>query len=56
MMAVRSAASQVFAIEVNSTMVAMARDILAANEMADKVHLLHSLSTSLSVPRNIPER
>lgn len=56
MMAARSGAESVYAVEVNRTMVAMSRDILAANGMSERVKLLHSLSTSLSVPRDIPQR
>ncbi len=44
-----------YACEINETMVAMSRDILAANGIAD-VTLMHSLSTSMSVPRDLPQR
>lgn len=56
MMAMRSGAEKVYALEVNSTMVAMSRKILDSNGMSGKVNLIHSLSTSLSVPRDIPQR
>lgn len=56
MMAVRSGAERVYAVEVDDTMVGMSRDVLTANGMADKVKVLHSLSTSLSVPTHLPHR
>lgn len=56
MMAVRAGAKQVYACEVNKTLAAMSHDILATNGMVDKVTVLHSLSSDLCVPRDIPER
>ncbi len=56
MMAVCSGAERVYAVELDNTMVAMSRDILALNGMAEKVKLFHCLSTSLSIPTHIPHR
>ena len=56
MLAVRSGAERVYAVEVDDTMVAMSRDILASNNMTEKVQLFHALSTSLSVPTHLPQR
>ena len=45
-----------YACELDVTMITMSHDILTANGMQDNITLLHSLSTKLSVPRDIPER
>lgn len=55
-MAKRSGAENVYACEMNDTMVKLSCDTLAANGLGGCVTVLHSLSTMLSVPRNIPER
>ena len=55
-MAVKLGAKQVYACELDVTMVNMSHDILTANGMRDNITLLHSLSTKLSVPRDLPER
>ena len=56
MMAKRCGARSVYACEMNDAMVKMSCDILAANGLADDVTVLHSISTMLSVPENIPSR
>ena len=56
MMAKRCGAENVYACEMNDAMVKMSCDILAANGLANGVTVLHSISTMLSVPRNIPNR
>lgn len=56
MLAVQSGATRVYACELNATMVTMSHDILAANQMADKVKVIHKTSTEISVPADLPER
>ena len=56
MMARRSGAERVYACEVSDAMVRLSYEALAANELADSVTVLHSLSTMLSIPKNIPNR
>ena len=56
MMAVKAGAKSVYACEVNETMVTVSHDILAANGIQDDITLLHALSTTLSVPVDIPKR
>ena len=45
-----------YACELSDSMVTMSRDILAANQMADKINVVHAYSTNLSVPRDRPRR
>ena len=45
-----------YACELNATMVAMSRDILAANGMTDSVIVIPKLSTQTAVPTDLPER
>ena len=56
MMAVRAGSRSVYACELSGVMVKLARDVFAANNMSDRVTLLHSLSTKLSIPKDIPKR
>lgn len=56
MMAKRSGAKNVYACEMNDAMVSLSCDALAANGLADSVTVVHSLSTMLTVPKNLPER
>ena len=56
MMAVHSGAEMVYGVEVNSTMVSMSQEILSYNNITERVKLIQSLSTSLSIPRDIPGR
>ena len=56
MLAVQGGAARVYACEMNATMVTMSHDILAANRMADKVAVIHKMSTELSLPTDLPER
>ena len=56
MMAVKAGAKRVYACELNEVMVSLSHDILAANGMQDDVTIIHALSTTLSVPQDIPER
>lgn len=55
-MAKRSGAERVYACEMSDTMVKVSCDALAANGLTNSVTLLHSLSTMLSVPKDIPNR
>lgn len=56
MLAVRSGASNVFACELNFTMVTMSHDILRANQMEERVKIIHKTSTEVTVPTDLPER
>ena len=56
MMAVRAGSRSVYACELSGVMVKLSRDVFTANNMSDQVTLLHSLSTKLSVPKDIPKR
>ncbi|XP_033631309.1 protein arginine N-methyltransferase 9-like isoform X2 [Asterias rubens] len=56
MFAVQSWAKSVFACEESKEMVRLSHDVLAANQMQDKIHLLNKLSTDMSVPEDIPNR
>lgn len=56
MMAVRSGSKRVYACEMNKKMVEISHDILKGNGVDNNVTVLHSLSTALSVPKDIPER
>jgi predicted O-methyltransferase YrrM len=56
MMVKRSGAERVYACEVSDAMVSLSREALAANGLADSVTVLHSLSTMLSIPKDIPNR
>ena len=55
MMAIRAGARQVYACELSEAMVTMSRDTLMANGITE-VTLLHASSTTLSIPRDLPER
>ena len=56
MLCVQAGAKEVYGVEVNKKMVDMSRDILRCNGMEEKVRLVHSLSSSLSAPADIPRR
>ena len=56
MLAVRAGAARVYACEMNATMVTLSRDVISANEMADKIKVIHKMSTDCDVPDDIPER
>ena len=56
MLAVRSGAARVYACEVNSAMVKTSHDVISANEMEDRIRVVHKMSTDSSVPEDIPER
>lgn len=56
MMAKRCGAERVYACELSDTMVRLSCEALAANGLADSVTVLHSLSTMLSIPKDIPNR
>ncbi|XP_038055688.1 protein arginine N-methyltransferase 9-like isoform X2 [Patiria miniata] len=54
--AVNAGAKSVFACEESQDMVRLSHDVLAANQMQDRVQLLHKLSTDMKVPEDIPNR
>ena len=56
MMAVRSGAKMVSACDFNETLFSLSRDIVAANGLEGQVNIIHALSTSLTIPRDIPNR
>ena len=56
MMAKQCGAERVYACELSDTMVRLSREALAVNGLADSVTVLHSLSTMLSIPKDIPNR
>ncbi len=56
MFAVQSGAKTVFACEESKEMVRLSHDVLAANQMQDKIRLLNKSSTDMSVPEDIPNR
>ena len=56
MMAVRSGAERVYAVEVDDTMAGISQDILASNGMVGRIKLFHSHSTSLAIPTHLPQR
>ena len=45
-----------YACELSGVMVKLSRDVFTAKNMSDKVTLLLSLSTKLSIPKDIPKR
>ncbi|KAL5493356.1 hypothetical protein EMCRGX_G014525 [Ephydatia muelleri] len=56
MMAARSGAKMVSACDFNETLFSLSRDIVAANGFEGRVNIIHALSTSLTVPRDILNR
>ena len=56
MMAVRSGAKHVYACDLSHVMVRMSHDILVANQIEDKISVIHSSSHQLRVPETLPER
>ena len=56
MMAKRTGAESVYACEMSDTMVRLSCEALAANGLADSVTVLHTLSTMISIPKDIPNR
>ena len=56
MMVKRSGADRAYACEMNDVMVRLSCEALAANGLAGSVTVLHSLSTMLSVPEDVPNR
>ena len=56
MLAVRAGAARVYACEMNAAMAMMSRDIITANDMTDKITVIHKRSTDLTVPQHLPER
>lgn len=56
MMAVRAGCCKVYACELSGVMAKLSQNVFAANGVLDHVKLIHSLSTKLSVPKDIPER
>lgn len=56
MMAAKAGAKMVSACDFNETLFSLSRDIVAANELGGQVNIIYALSTSLSVPRDLPNR
>ncbi|XP_022086434.1 protein arginine N-methyltransferase 9-like [Acanthaster planci] len=56
MFAVNAGAISVHACEESREMLKLSQDILTANEMQGRVHLLHKLSTDMAVSDDIPNR
>ena len=55
-MAVRGGASHVYGCDVSRVMIKLSRDVIAANQMEDKITILHSLSNDITIPTHIPTR
>lgn len=56
MMAAKSGAEMVRACDFNETLFSLSQDIVAAHGLEGQVNIIHALSTSLTVPRDIPSR
>ncbi|XP_013393172.1 protein arginine N-methyltransferase 9 isoform X1 [Lingula anatina] len=56
MFAAKAGAQEVYSCEMSKTMYELAGDVLVANQMKDKVHLIHAKSTDITVPDDIPKR
>ncbi|XP_033127146.1 protein arginine N-methyltransferase 9-like [Anneissia japonica] len=56
MFAVQAGANEVYACEMSKTMAGIAQDVLRANQMLDKIHILQMKSTDMQIPDNLPSR
>ena len=57
MMALQSGAKAVYGCEVSEAMVALSQKVFLSNGLGENaVPIINSLSTSLSVPANLPRR
>ncbi len=55
MFAVQAGAKNVYGCEMSKTMYEVSHDVVSANHMEDKIHLIHKLSTDLEIPQDLPQ-
>lgn len=56
MLAARAGAKHVYAIEANRNMAQLATQIIAANQLSDKITVINKMSTDVIIGREVPER
>ena len=56
MFSIESNAPWVYACEMTKAMYEVSCDVLAANNMGDKVNMIHKMSTDLIIPQDIPQK
>ena len=56
MFAAEAGAKAVYGCDMSKTMYEMSCDVVLTNQMAQKIQLMHSKSTDLQIPGDIPER
>lgn len=56
MFAAEAGAKSVFGCDMSKTMYEMSCDVVLTNQLADQINLIHSKSTDLKIPENLPEK
>lgn len=56
MCAKKAGAAEVYACELSKTMYELAGEVVAANDMAGSIKILHMKSLEMEIPKDIPKR